>query len=105
MSESDHTNRWFPTGIASSVSDFGPSPVSPEVPTVDGAHQENGLRWPVAAGGPPTATAYIFSGKHHSKSRRRNESDHHSNGFTRPGEDNTVQSAVSRYNDMNDIRA
>ena len=81
---------WFPAGIASSVSDFGPSPVAPQVATVDGAHHENGLCRPAAVGGPPTATAYIHGRKHHSKSRRRNESDRHSNGFVRPGEGNAV---------------
>ena len=94
MSKSDHTNRCFPTGIAGSVSDFGHSSVSPKFATVDGAHQENGLGGTVAAVGPPTATAFRFGRKHHSKSRRRNESDHHSNGFTRPGEVNAVQSAL-----------
>ena len=80
--------------IASSVSDFGPSPVAPQVATVDGAHHENGLGGPVAAGGPPTANAYIHGPKHHSKFRRRNERDHHSNGFVRPGEGKAVQSAL-----------
>ena len=48
----------------------------------------------MAAGGPRTETAYRFGRKHHSKSRRRNESDHHSTGFTRPGEGNAVQTAL-----------
>ena len=43
---------------------------------------------------PWTATAYIFGRIHNSKFRRRNESDHHSNGFTSPGEGNAVQSAL-----------
>ena len=72
VSESDHTNLWFLAGIASSVSDFGPSPVAPQVATVDGAHHENGFGGPAAVGGTPTATAYIHGRKHHSKSQRRN---------------------------------
>ena len=38
VSQCDRTNRWFPNGFATSVSDFGPSPIAPQVATVDGAH-------------------------------------------------------------------
>ena len=56
VSESDHTNRCFPTAIASSVRDISPSPVAPQFSTVDGARQENSIGGPVSVGGPPTAT-------------------------------------------------
>ena len=94
MSQSDHTNRWFPAGIASSVGDFCPSPGASQVATIDEAHRGNGLVGPAAVAGPPTAIAYIHCRKRHSKSRRRNESDHHSNESVRPGAGNDVQSAL-----------
>ena len=92
VSESDQTNWWCSTAIARSVIYLCPFSVGPQVATVDGAHQENGLGGPAAVVGPPTANAYRYGRKHVAKYRPQNESDDHSNGFAREG--NAGQSAL-----------